>query len=176
VSSVKIAVVTVTKEAKRSARQSRDKVLHSLSPFVEDSLAAIDRILFPPKVYAKGTRGARRSSARAIFNSMTPEQRDAYFFQMAEIRLQSQCNELGYRATVDLASTNPHLPLSSRCVSPPSPSPTFWSLHPIADSMRISGSPRHDGPRGCRRSRWRNLKKRTRWHASANFKCMSHLR
>ena len=114
--SLTISVVTAPKDVKQGARQAYDNVLGFVWPFVETSLAVVDRVIFPSKVYAAGTRGAKRLAARAIFASMTLEQRDDYFFQMAEYRLQIQCDALGYQAKVVLAAvgTSPDLSLASR--------------------------------------------------------------
>ena len=72
------------------------------------------RAFMTTKTYPEGSRGARRQALRQAYLSLTPEERQDFRFQMAELRLQADIAAQGFRSTVDLAATNPELSLSSR--------------------------------------------------------------
>jgi len=66
------------------------------------------------RTYPEGSRGARRQALRQAYLSLTPEERQDFRFQMAELRLQADIDEHGFRSKVDLSATNPELGLSAR--------------------------------------------------------------
>lgn len=61
-----------------------------------------------------GTRGAHRQKARQVYVTMSAEDREDWRYQMAEMRLQAEMQDRECAVKVDLAATDPSLPLTTR--------------------------------------------------------------
>ena len=61
-----------------------------------------------------GTRAARRQLLRSAYLQLTPDQREKHSFAVAQLRLQTEAKKFGFTVEVDLAATDPNLPLSTR--------------------------------------------------------------
>jgi len=61
-----------------------------------------------------GTRGARRQQLRAAYLTLSSQERNDLRYQMAEMRLQAEMQDRECSVEVDLAATNPRLPLATR--------------------------------------------------------------
>ena len=61
-----------------------------------------------------GTRGAHRQKARQVYVTMSAEDREDWRYQMAEMRLQAEMQDRECAVKVDLAATDPSLPLTIR--------------------------------------------------------------
>jgi hypothetical protein len=103
----------VAEEAQASAETRlgfRSRVREGLAHATQ----TLSRAFITTKTYPEGSRGARRQALRQAFLSLTPEDRQDFRFQMAELRLQADIDQHGFRSTVDLSATNPELSLSAR--------------------------------------------------------------
>ena len=103
----------VAEEAQTSAETRlgfRSRVRESLAHATQ----TLSRAFITTKSYPEGSRGARRQALRQAYLSLTPEERQDFRFQMAELRLQADIDQHGFRSTVDLSATNPELSLSAR--------------------------------------------------------------
>jgi hypothetical protein len=74
----------------------------------------LPRALFVTKTYPEGSRGARRQLLRQAYLSLTPEERTDFRFRMAELRLQAEMDDHGFRSHVDLEATSPDASLCTR--------------------------------------------------------------
>jgi hypothetical protein len=61
-----------------------------------------------------GSRGAKRQALRSVYATLNEEQRQDYRVCVAQMRLQTEAESLGYKTPVDLAATDPSLPLNVR--------------------------------------------------------------
>jgi len=95
------------KSCREASRREADRAYNAIT-------FAFPHVFYPPKIYPAGTRGARRQQLRAAYLTLSSQERNDLRYQMAEMRLQAEMQDRECSVEVDLAATNPRLPLATR--------------------------------------------------------------